>query len=146
MTVTFDIGYEDGVDLTSYVSVRRARYNYDLVDRRTETAGLNRSAYGGRQAATSHQAATATAKNDLLKCSECELEKHFELFPADRRYWHRHGGRSYLCAECKHLRYEEAKAEAMREALEEKQSEKRLSKKEKKAAKRKLEKQPARVT
>lgn len=151
MAVAFDIGYEDGVDLTSYVTVRHGRYSYDLVDRRTETKGLDRKAYGGRQPATDSAAEVATKQNDELRCKDCKQMLHFELFPLSSIYLHRHAlwmeitkkgkkvgklyGRDYRCNACNHQRYENAKALALREALETKHQTKQ-NKKAKKSKKR----------
>lgn len=136
MTAAYDYGYEDGIDLTSYVTVRHGRYRYDLVDRKTETAGIDRRAYGGRQTATDSAAEVATKQNDLLKCKDCKQMLHFEQFPLSSILLHRHAvwietkkngkkmgklmGRDYRCNACEHQRYEEAKAAALHLAMLEK--------------------------
>jgi hypothetical protein len=138
-------------DLSSYVTVRHARYNYDLVARHTEIAGVNRRAYGGRQLATDSQATTSTKQNDLLKCKDCKQMLHFELFPLSSIFLHRHAlwietdkkgkkvsklmGRDYQCSGCRHQRYMNEKALALYEAMETKHQAKQ-GKKAKKSKKR----------
>lgn len=151
--MTFDYGYEDGVDLTSYVTVRHARYNYDLVDRRTETAGLDRSAYGGRRVASDSQAETSTKANGELKCSDCKLMKEDDQFPFSRVQLNRHAipveikkgywqlcGRGYRCNGCRQKRYEAEKAEELRLKMESKGQNRKNKKTKKKPKKSKADK------
>lgn len=138
MTAAYDYGYEDGVDLTSSVTVRHARYNYDLVDRCTETKANDPQAYGGRKPATNSAALLDIYRNKKLKCSDCQEDKPLYDFPRQTGCWHRYE-RGYQCSECKHLWYVKAR-DAAREYQQE---QKRLSKKERKQAKKKLDKRVA---
>lgn len=138
----YDYGYEDGADLSSFVTVRHAKYNYDLVDRRTETAGLDRSAYGGRRQPTNSAALLDIYRNKKLKCSDCQADKPLYDFPRQSGCWHRYE-RGYQCSECKHIRYDKAKKAAEQSAGEQYREQKRLSKKERQQAKKKLDKRVA---
>lgn len=142
MTVAFDIGYEDGVDISSYLTVRHSRNSYDLVPRRTEIAGIDRRAYGGRQPATHSAALLDIYRNKQLKCSDCQQSKPLYAFPRLSGCWHRLE-RGYQCSECKHLRYVESRNASEERASAKRQTEKRLSKKERRQARKKLDKQVA---
>jgi hypothetical protein len=136
--VAYNYGYEDGVDITSYVTVRHAQYNYALVPRQTEIAAYDRKAYGGRHPATHSAALLDIYRNKKLKCSDCQENKPLYDFPRLTGCWHRYE-RGYQCSACKHLWYVKAR-EATRE---QRQEQKRLSKKERKQAKKKLDKRVA---
>lgn len=138
----YDYDFYQAFDITSCVTVRHAKYNYDLVDRRTEIGGTDRQAYGGRQPATNSAALLDIYRNKQLKCSDCQQSKPLYDFPRLSGCWHRLE-RGYQCGQCKHLRYLEAKAAAEVTAGVQRQEQKRLSKKERKQARKKLDKRVA---
>lgn len=131
MTTAVYDDFDTQTDLTSYVTVRYGRYSYDLVDRKTEIAGVDRQAYGGRQQATNSAALLDIYRNKKLKCSDCQKEKPLYEFPRLTGCWHR-CERGYQCSECKHLWYVKAR-DAARQQHQEKS---RLSKKARKQAKK----------
>lgn len=104
------------LDISSFVTVRHARYRYDLVPRRTELDGIDRWIYGDPIPASN--AAAALNFVDLLKCSDCQSNKHFEQFPKSSVFLHRHGGRGYQCNECQQKRRDEAKAALLNQKMD----------------------------
>lgn len=117
MTVAFDIGYEQGVDITSYVTVRHSRKSYQLTPRSSEIAGTDKRAYGGRQTATDSAAPIATKKNAQLKCSDCKLTHDDDQFPKCKSFHHRRG-RGYQCNDCVDKRNAAARRMALLEAMQ----------------------------
>jgi hypothetical protein len=117
MTAAYNYGYEEGNDLTSFVTVRHGRYSYDMVARKTEIAGTDKKAYGGRQLATDSAAPVATKKNGQLKCSDCKLTKDDEAFPNCKTFQHRRC-RGYQCNDCVDRRNEAARRRAFLEAMQ----------------------------
>lgn len=83
--------------------------------RKTETAAIDRIAFGDAIAASN--AAALLNKVDLLKCSDCRKEKHFLQFPQCKTHNHRHGGRGYQCLECVSKRREALKRQGLRGVL-----------------------------
>lgn len=129
----YDYDFYEAYDISSYVTVRHSRKSYQLTPRPAEIAGTDRQAYGGRKPATDGAASVATTANDLLRCSDCKNDVHFELFPLSTIFLHRHAiwietkkngktvgklcGRGYRCNECQKKRRDESEAARLAERL-----------------------------